>query len=297
MWFGTKEYAGWIPTPLSGAGVSPDAWTDSGTFINGGGYGLHSYNSHKTYDFSWRKTSTREMAQLIKSYFEGTYGRGKIYFHDPLTYDTNVLPARWADPSITVGFEGPSLVEGIEPRAVNTENFRKNRLPVKSAFYDLQGTSPVDAIFGDESATASRSVYIPIPEGMTLHIGAFFEADQGAGIFVSEALENGEPSQVLSNLTALENDSNTLFNTTYSAVPGVYLWIGHDGSGQYPEITITAMHARLTKTGSSVKGVNYWLGGQGHNGVRFAEPPSYINHSGVDGGQVETGAVFIESEI
>lgn len=297
MWFGTKEYSGWIPTPLSGANVSPDAWGDSGTFLNGGGYAINSRNSHKTYDFSWRKSSTREFAQLMKSYYDGTYGRGKLYFHDPLTYTTNVLPARWADPSITTRFEGPALVPHVIPSMSPTSGFRKNRLPVKTAYFDLTGTPSIEDLVDNKDIEETHYLYIPIPEGMELHLGAFFTAEQGAGVYVCSADESGAPTPDIQELTPLDNDSDVLFPDSFSGVSGVYLWISHDGLEDYPSIELTAMHGRLSEIGRPVQGEPFWIGGQGNAGVRFEGPPSYTNHTGVNGGQVELGAVFIESEI
>lgn len=141
MWFGTKDYSTYIPTPVSGADVSPAAWGSSGTTLNGSGYAQNSFNSHKNYDFSWRQSSARETAQLMKSFFDGTYGRGKLHFQDPLTYTTNVLPARWADPSVTCDFEGPQLVPGVDPSPIITSGFERLKLPVRSAQFNLNGVT------------------------------------------------------------------------------------------------------------------------------------------------------------
>lgn len=153
MWFGTKDYSTYIPTPVSGADVSPEGWGDSGTTLNGSGFVMNSFNSHKTYDFSWRQTTARETAQLIKSFYDGSFGRGKIYLVDPLTTSTNVLPARWADPSITIDFEGPQLVPGVDPRPVITSGFEKNKLPVTSALFNLNGIRPVTGLNFEVEAT------------------------------------------------------------------------------------------------------------------------------------------------
>ena len=147
MWFGTKDYARFIETPLTGAEVSPAAWSASGTLLNGGGYALNSFGSHKEYNFSWRQSSARESAQLMKSFFDGSFGRGKIYFQDPLTLTTNVLPARWADPSITANFEGPSLVPGVDPSTVSAGDPGVLQTPVNSAQYNLNSVSPTTATF------------------------------------------------------------------------------------------------------------------------------------------------------
>lgn len=116
LWFGT--HAGgmrWMPTPLSGAEMSPEGWESGGTLLNGGGYQQNSFGSHKTYTFEWPSSSSREAAAKMKAYADGTYGRGLIYFVDPLIYDQNVLPAQWADPSMVLDYEGASHVYGEDP--------------------------------------------------------------------------------------------------------------------------------------------------------------------------------------
>lgn len=145
MWFGTKEYSRWVPTPQTGADVSSSAWSDDGGFLNGAGYALNSRGSHKRYVFSWGSSNARETAQLFKSYFDGSFGRGKLYLIDPLTTSTNVLPARWADPSIGLDYESPSLVPGTLPTRSSASGFERLQLPVASASYSLTG-SPAQTV-------------------------------------------------------------------------------------------------------------------------------------------------------
>lgn len=37
-----------------------------------------------------------------------------------------------------------------------------------------------------------------------------------------------------------------------------------------------------------------WIGGQGNSGCRFAQPPSYVTNSVINGGQVGFSATFVE---
>ena len=99
FWFGTENYMLWLPTPKTGADVSPQAWSTDGTTLNGGGYVFNSWDSHRQYIFEWSDTSAKQVAQLVHSFADGTYGRGLIYFIDPLIYDTNVLPFTRLGPS------------------------------------------------------------------------------------------------------------------------------------------------------------------------------------------------------
>ena len=298
MWFGTQDYSTWVPTPLSGADVSPGAWGDSGVLLNGGGYSLNSYGSHKRYDFSWRSTSSRETAQLMKSFYEGTFGRGKLYFQDPLTLDTNVLPARWADPSITADFEGPSLVPGLDGHSVSRTNFQRLQLPVRAMQYEFKNYV--------QPKIEDAGVYVPIPEGYIAFITSFYETtDPGAGVYFVEAngsTAGGTPTKA----GPLSPTVSTLVESFSGLLPGsqsttgMYLYIGGSGAGVSTTGTVTvhALQVRLfdaSRTSGLPPLYTHWYGGQGNAGVRFEGPPSYINNSGRDGGQIEFAATFVES--
>lgn len=290
MWFGTMEYSQEIEPPLSGADSSPDGWTDDGVFLGGDGYAVNSFNTHKVYVYSWAGSSSREMAQLMQSYRSGTYGRGKIYFVEPTIYDTNVLPAKWADPSITLDYEGPSLVPGVVGTPVNTSSFSVNRLPVKSVYYDLSNEPAVITL------NDSNSVFIPIPDGMQLNLGAFYSSTTtNVGVFAITV--TGSDSQIgFTRLTPKSTTDPNLFGNVITKVPGaagVRLFIGKFLAGG-GTVTVSAIHARLSPVGVIPEGPAYWIGGQGHGGCRFVGTPTYITNNGVDGGQIEFAATFRE---
>lgn len=294
MWFGTKDYSLFIETPQTGAEVSPQAWGASGTLLNGQGYAMNSFGSHKQYSFAWGTTAAREAAQLMKSFFDGSFGRGKLYFQDPLTLTTNVLSARWADPSNTANFEGSQLVPGVNPTTVSSSGFEVNRLPVRSAVFNL------NAIAANPTLTDDNALFIPIPDGMQLNLGAFYSTTLGAaGVQVTTATVGGAPTGTTVTLTPLANNtpsSGFLPNviTKSPGVTGVYLWIGKSVAAN-ATVTVTAIHARLSPVGKAPDGPSTWVGGQGNSGVRFDGPPTYINYTGVNQGQVGFAASFIES--
>lgn len=291
FWFGTEHRMEFLPTPNRGADVSPEGWGDGGTLLNGGGYQLNSFGSHKNYIFEWPQSSSREVAQLMKSYADGTYGRGLIYFVDPLIYDTNIFPAQWADPSMGLGYEGASLVYGVDPTPLPTSNWQANNIPVQSAYYDLGGISP--GWRGKEEA-----VFLPIPRGFTLNIGAIYSGSGSGGVFYRPQSSNTSlgaispvtPSSAGASLIHTESIPFSASNA------GVWVWVGKASSGA-SSVTLSALTARLTpstSTNPTSKLGGPWIGGQGNSGVRFVGKPTYMNNTGVGGGQVGFAASFRE---
>lgn len=288
LWFGTEQAFGWLPTPNRGADVSPQGWNDGGLLLNGGGYQLNSFGSHKNYIFEWPPASSREVAQLMKSYSDGTYGRGLIYFVDPLIYNTNILPAQWADPSMGLGYEGASLVYNVDPVSLPTSGWQTNNLPVNSAYYDLGGVA--DGWRGKEEA-----VFLPIPEGYSIRLGSIHSETGNGGVFYRTQSPTGALGAI-TKLTPLGVASPTLTNATeVSSSAGIWVWVGKSAAGA-GTVTLTAMTARLTPVVNPDPsiGAGPWVGGQGHSGVRFVGKPTYMNNSGVDGGQVSFAASFRE---
>ena len=138
-----------------------------------------------------------------------------------------------------------------------------------------------------------NAVFIPIPDGMQLNLGAFHSFTGTAGVFVTPVTRTGPTSSI----TRIFPLASGLFNTVITKQPGttgVYLWIGKL-TAVNSSITINALHARLSPVGKPPGGPQQWVGGQGNEGVRFAGPPTYINHTGVNGGQVSFAATFVES--
>lgn len=291
LWFGTVDRMEWLPTPNRGADVSPEGWDAGGTLLNGGAYQLNSFASAKNYAFEWPSSSAPKAAQLVKSYFDGSYGRGLIYFVDPLTYDTNVLPAMWADPSMGIGNEATTLVPGVTPTSLTTSGNPAFRLPVRSAFYNLASVG----VMSPSLLNDSNSVFIPIPEGYQMLLGSFYSYVGAARVFYSKVSTGGAASG--SNaITPLAPGGASLFNTFITMAPGeigIRLWLGKTLSGS-ASLTLTAMHARLLPVAGTPRGEGYWIGGQGHSGCRFIGPPTYVNFSGVGEGQVSYAASFRE---
>lgn len=226
----------------------------------------------------------------MRSYSDGTFGRGLIYFIDPLTWDTNLFPAMWADPSIGVGNEGASLVYGIDPSPLPTSSPGVNDLPVASAHYDL-GNTPSGWRDKDDA------VFIPIPEGMTLHLGAIYSGTGTGAVMYRPQSPNGGLGATTS-LTPLPTTASDLAPEAVpnsQSVAGVWVWVGRT-SNVASTVTLSALTARLRYSDRPATGLGDgpWMGGQGHSGCRFAGKPTYIDNTGVDGGQVGFAASFTE---
>lgn len=294
FWFGTEERAGWFATPLQGADSSPSAWGVDGILLNGGGYAFNSFGSHKRYTYEWPQSSSPETAQRMKSYRDGTYGRGLLYFLEPGIYRTNILPAHWADPSMSLNNEAPSLVYGISPVAVQTSGGEDLGLPVVSAQYDLSTTPPQTV------PTPDSSVFLPVPEGHTLFLGAFYSSSGTGGVYVTPVNMNGTLGDVV-KLTEKDNsDTDVVVDEFSGDISGVRVWVGRTDSSS-SSVTIAAMCGRLMETSETsvpakiaklVEGP--WIGGQGHSGCRFLGTPSYVTNSPIQGGRIGFAASFVE---
>lgn len=286
FWFGTEERMQWFKTPLQGADSSPSGWSADGTLLNGGGWALNSWGSHKRYSYEWPQSSSPEVAQKMKSYRDGTYGRGLLYFIEPTIFLTNVLPAAWATPSMAIQDEAPTLVYDVDPIAVPTSNFGVNDLPVASAYYDLNDAP------AQTQATPDSSVFIPIPAGYTLHLGAFYSAAGTGGLFATPVNSNGTLGDAVA-LTPLGNDSDEIVADEFTGLNGVRIWAGRTDTTP-SSVTVAAMIGRLVEDGKPAPTQGPWIGGQGHSGCRFAGTPSYVTNSPIEGGRIGFAASFVE---
>lgn len=293
MWFGTREYAQWIETPLSGADVSSVGWSAGGVLLNGGGWQKNSDATHKTYNFSWRKSSTRQQAQLMQSFRDGTYGTGPLYFLDPLTYTTNILPKTWADPSLAARNPGLNLIPGITPTAsrdtaLSNEpyDFRIQSYPINWATYTIPSGS----------ARSGRKLFVPIPEGYSLHLGAVYQATGTAAIKVRRVKWDGTYGTTFT-LESIPAWMNAVTNTDLigNGDAGVEIWVEKLGNSS-ASIAIKGMTARVQPQFLAPDAIKLgpWVGGQGHSGVRFEGDVKIIEHNGMGGGQVEYAATFKE---
>lgn len=243
FWFGTEERMTMFATPLQGAESSPEGWSADGTLLNGGAYGLHSWGSHKRYTYEWPQSSSPETAQMMKSYRDGTYGRGLLYFLEPGIYRTNVLPAHWADPSMSLDNEAPSLVYNVDPTPVATSGGSTNNLPVTSAHYNLTGAAQTQP-------SLESSVFIPVPDGHTLFLGAIYSSTGTGGVYATPVNLNGTYGTAV-KLTELANNTSQVVTDSFSEVRGIRLWVGRTTSVS-STVTLTAMTGRLLETSDTV---------------------------------------------
>ncbi|MEV5068949.1 hypothetical protein MRBLMI12_000506 [Microbacterium sp. LMI12-1-1.1] len=292
MWFGVEGRMRWVDTPQSGADVSPKGFSVGGTLLNGGGYADGSFGSHKEYGFSWSGASSRQAAGIMQAYAAGTYGRGLIYFLDPHTLDTNVLPAHWADPSLAIGDESPQLIRSrrLPLTGVPTANAEANDIPAVTAVYDL-----ADAATGFPGER--DSLFIPVPPGTSLRIGAIYTRTGSGGIFAApvDAAGTAGTATLLTQVSPTATD--IIPDEILPGAVGVRVWLGKSADGP-ATVSVAAMIGRimstLTATATSPKRLGPWMPGDGHTGCRFVGKPTLVRYNGVGGGQVGYATTLTE---
>lgn len=287
MWFGTAQHMQWIPCPVRGASVGPESWAVGGTLLSGGGYAKHSRGSHRLYNFEWRQSSTRAAAQTVHDYRDGVYGDGLIFFQDPLTLDTNVLPKQWAFPGLSEGRADNPFQWGTTLAGVDVVAGGNAKLPLRGVRVPLP-TTRAGRVERDE-------LYVPIPEGHTLRFAAWYAtASSTAGVYLYPVTHSGGVGAAVrvtpSAPTSVAPTGTTVSSTTHR---GVYVSIERT-AGAATTVDLYGMRAVLYPTGSVVSTVQGWVGGQGNSGCRFVTHPTYVENTGVGGGQVSFAASFRE---
>lgn len=290
LWFGTIEKMQWFQTPLAGANTSATGWGSEGVTLNGDGYAFNSWGSHKVFQYEWAGSSALEVASIMKSYADGSYGRGPLYFIDPLSYETNVLPAKLADPSMACNYENAGLVYNVDPTASPTPSNGLG-LPVTSATYNLNTVTP--GFRGTEDA-----IFIPVPEGYALMLGAFYTFTGTGGVYASTQTIAGAVSAPV-KLTALTTASLDILADTFSGVAGVWVWVGKTAAAN-ASVTLNGTVGRLIPLDEPPADSTYrvarlkqgpWMGGEGHVGARFVGKPTRVENGP---NQIGFGATFKE---
>lgn len=279
MWFGTEERMGWIETPQTGADVSSVGFSASATNLQGGGYVRNSWDSHKVHGFSWGESAPLSLASLIQSYRDGSYGRGLIWFHDPMYYQVNILPKRVADPSMALNYEAAPLIRDLWPRSTPTAT-NVNQLPVQTAIYDVPNSY--------SAQTAGDEIFIPIPPDFTLNVGAIYStAHANANLYYRTPAGT-------TTITALGVDAANIVPQSITGQPWVRIGL-RNTSGATRAVSITAITARLVPPGEAAENAGPWMKGHGHSGCRFQGDVSTINYNGVGGGQVGLSCTLVET--
>lgn len=261
MWFGTREYMQWVPAPALNIDASKRGWQTETAYMNGGAYVRRSVTAHKRFSMAWNLT-TRERIRSITDYADGLYGDGPIYWADPFTMDTNMLPAYWAAPFM--GTEDGPILSGSEytrPEAVPSPN--DLGYPLTSALYTV-GTDP------------KPSVWIPIPPGYTAWVGAHGQAGTGGTVVATPTTGPGTPDAPVT-LTLLSVADSTRFNQSFdsSSYSGVLISLGGSGT-----VTLSGLMVQVLPSGL-VPPSGGFISGQGHSGASFVSQPVLTQYSAV----------------
>ena len=91
VWFGTENRMSWVPAPLPGVDRSLQPWRVGGQFLNGGQWVRASATGSRTHQMTW-PVMTGDDVRKLTAYFEGTYGRGLLYYSDPFAENANAIP-------------------------------------------------------------------------------------------------------------------------------------------------------------------------------------------------------------
>lgn len=302
LWIGTKEYMTFVPAPSRGVAANVEGYHEDATGKNGGGYVSQSRGRHKTLQYNWPVSTDRKYAAFVQGLRDGAYGRGVIHFTDPTCYETNVMPAHWANPGMTLGFEMPPLVFRSQPSVFQFGMSDRMNTPLNGATYNkLPTTFDVQDAF-----------FVAIPPGMDFIFGSRYLADAAtAGIYLQPVLRDlngmGTRFRVPDGIDA-QNPFQVLTTERVSGdeYGGVYVWIGRTGGSALTEVSILDMVGRLIPSTQTVdwgtQGQNEaWYIGEGHTGMAIVGQPTItydgLQHTSISATFKEVGAWELASRL
>jgi len=263
VWFGTKEKMQWVSAPAVDITAGKTGFQSQAAFLGGGAWVRRSKAAAKGYSMSWNMRHYEDI-QPILDYADGVYGNGAIYYVDPFTMNRNVFPQYWATPAQNY-YDGPVIIDDTRPTLINNGT-SVNGYPVESAQYKVTSTSKVP------------SVFLPVPPGHTIYIGAHGSLQSGNATVtvtpVISALSNGATS----NLTLLTSLSQTRTNYSLAANSG---YIGVTVSFKSTStgiIQLDGLIAQVAVDGAVLPSGGF-VSGQGTSGMSFVSQPSVSQYS------------------
>jgi len=274
IWFGTARNARWIKAPLTGMNASGNGSAEEQQFTNGGQFVRASFGSARTFEMSW--VGERSELEVIKSYKDGIYGGGLVYWEDP--FADNILPPHWAAPMLTVR-DWPSLISsGNKPEPV-THSTEYHNYPYQSAKYSVTNTEE-----------PQRSVTLLIPEGHTLYVGFLYTKTGTASMWYVPIYNDGTEGAPQKLYTADPGASQPysrdfIYDADGSGLCAVRIFIAREDS--IPStITIRGGIARYHSSfhwHTAVGDTYEWSSGEGSSGCVMSIVPSMTYNGVLDG--------------
>lgn len=270
MWFGTRGYETWVPTPAINPTYERSGFTARADYVGGGAGIRSSKNAHNIYVLSWPPTKTRDEARLITDFADGIYDRedgvNLIYWIDPMARDKNVLSQAWATPSLATE-DAPSLITDAygfgRPESVPMPA-NAFRYPARAARYKQT----------PESITKEQ--YIPIPPGFSAWVG-IHGAPDAAGRFYAQPV-NGFATVAAPVDLPVTGTTSALVDTEFSSAASSGIVLGIHPTVSTVQFTLYGLIVQILPQGQAPIPGN-WISGQGHSGCQFQGSPSKTPYS------------------
>lgn len=289
MWMGPRGFERWVPASDARNDFSRIGNRQQDQYLNGGAGIRGTKESHREYNLTWTGRDVNDMLPVLdmaEGLYDGEDGE-LIYFIDPTTMERNVLPPNWAAPYKTAGDAVPFMNDGegypVYPTEATTAT---NALgyPRRSARYRV-GPS-----------YAPQKLYVPIPEGHVLWLGAHGVDENGC---VAVAPVSGPLTFAQVKLPMLSVTSTDRVSTPFRSADGytgveLSLAITDPSKATTGYATLSGIIGQILPEGTAPFPGNF-ISGRGNSGCEFAGYPTempYLNgrKSAFSVKLVETGA-------
>jgi hypothetical protein len=297
VYFGNTNKQQWIKAPLSGMSASPEGYSETSRFLNGGASVRRSNASHRVFNMAWNGSMSNPESpndlSIIKDFADGLHGEGPFYWVDPYAIDQNLFSPGWAAPFMSIDFDWTGLCPDLEDSPVQRETVLTSSVtgigtnsqgyPYKTAKYTVAGPN----------AESYKYTFI-IPDGYTLHLGLHGKHGSTGGAFATPYNASGVAGTDV-QLTALGVDSSTRMNTSFASTTAkrVEFYLKKTDSGPC-EFFIAGLIAQLLPTGVSPASGKF-ISGRGTQQLEFTGVNIDYTSAAINDGQIGMTATLIES--